>query len=549
MATARAQAAIATLSNGLVLVAGGTDRTSTHAVASAELYDPSTGTWTPTAPMLTARDDPMAVTLGDGDVLVIGGLNGQAIASAEEYDPTTATWTAAGTMATARFLAGATLLANGDVLVAGGFGPGLAFESSAELFNPFLGTWSATGAMSEPRVFLTTTFLPDGDVLAAGGATNSNVTATADLYDPSTGRWTATGSLHTGRAAANATALADGDVLVAGGGVDTQVTPVASAELYDPTTGTWTRTGSMSVARAGSTASLLGNGEVLLAGGKNTSSQHASALAGAELFNPSTGIWVPTGAMPAAVTQAQAAVLSSGRVLVAGGESASGAPLAGAEIYQPALAPQVSLAAPTAIAATAVDLAGTIDPEGSETADHFDLGTTPDFAAATSLPVGDAGAASAPGAATAQATGLAPGTTYDLRLVAANATGTSTSPTMQFTTASEAPAGLPVQSPGPPARARVLRVRRTARGGVRVTLTVSQAGRITMRLTARRRHHHTRRFHRTFRVGAGQTVRAGAAADRWLRRLRGFHRATLTITYSSGSTHRRVVHRRLTVRR
>jgi N-acetylneuraminic acid mutarotase len=553
MATARADAAMAPLPDGLVLVAGGTNPASTHPLATAELYDPTTGSWTPTAPMLTARADPMAVTLGDGDVLVIGGAdrNGQALASAEEYEPSTGTWNPAGSMSTARWAGAVTLLGDGDVLVAGGLGPGLTFESTAELFDPSLGIWSSTGSMPVERVFPSTALLHDGEVLVAGGLTNSNITATAELYDPTAGVWTTTGSLHTARAEANATALADGDVLIAGGAIDTQTTPVASAELYDPSTGAWTRTGSMTVARAGSTASPLGNGQVLVAGGKDTSTQHAGALASAELFNPTSGTWLPTGTMPAGVTQASATVLPSGRVLVAGGEGANGAPVAGAQVYQPALAPQVSLAAPSAIAPTTADLQGAVDPEGAETTDQFQLSATPDFAAAISLPTSDAGAASAAGAVTAQAAGLQPATTYDVRLVATNATGTSASSTVQFMTASEAPAGLPVQSPGPPARVRVIRVRRTARGGVRVTLTVSQAGRISFTLTARRRHHHTRRFTRRFRVGAGQIVHVGGAADRWLRRLRrlrGIRRATLTIEYASGSTHRRALRRKITIR-
>jgi N-acetylneuraminic acid mutarotase len=546
MSTARTEAALATLPDGQVLVAGGTDRESTHALASAELYDPATGIWTPTAPMLTARAGPMSVTLGDGNVLVVGGMgaNNQPVASAEEYDPSTATWSPAGAMSTPRWFTTATLLSDGDVLVAGGFGPNLTLEATADLFDPLTLTWSAAGTMSVARVLPSTSPLPDGDALVAGGQTSTRITASADLYDPVTGRWTATGSLRAARAEANSTPLADGDVLVDGGGVDNQATPLATAELYDPAAGTWTRTGSMTSARAGSTASALGNGQVLVAGGKNTDTQHAGALSSAELYDPTTGTWMPTGAMPAGRTGAGATVLSSGRVLVAGGEDGTGTPVAGAQVYQPALAPQVSLAAASAVAITSADLQGAVDPEGSDTTDHFDLSMTPDFAAPTSLPATDAGAASAPGAVTAQATGLAPDTTYDVRLVAVNASGTSASPTVQFTTAPEAPAGLPVQSPGAPATARVLRVRRTARGGVRVTLTVSVAGRITVRLTARR-HRRTRRFTRTFRVGSGQTVHVGRAADRWLRRLGRRGRATLTIEYRSGATTRRVLRRRI----
>src|SRR5205807_8010904 len=91
------------LTNGKVLVAGGFDGTAT--LSSAELYDPATGLWTPTGSMTTPRLGHTATLLQDGRVLVAGGTIGcgcscSALASAELYDPITGTWTLTGNMNT-----------------------------------------------------------------------------------------------------------------------------------------------------------------------------------------------------------------------------------------------------------------------------------------------------------------------------------------------------------------------------------------------------------------------------------------------------------------
>ena len=206
MSVARTSQVATLLPDGDVLVAGGATRT-------ADLYDPSMGTFTPTGSMSVARTNATATLLASGDVLVAGGADnrGRQLASAELYDPATGTFTPTGPMHTARSGQTATLLANGKVLVAGGgcnkghgfcnAGSFLDNLTSAELYNPKKGTWSVTGSMHFERQYFTATLLRNGRVLVAGGFANCDDdfcsdNSQAEIYNPATGTWTTTGSMH-----------------------------------------------------------------------------------------------------------------------------------------------------------------------------------------------------------------------------------------------------------------------------------------------------------------------------------------------------------------
>ena len=330
MTAHRANHTATLLPSGKVLVAGGVDD-SGGSTASAELYDPIAGMWSATGRMTTPRAFHTATLLTTGKVLVTSPGFFGVPNSAELYDPATGTWSATGSLTEFRgFSPTATLLGSGKVLVVGGFG-GVAPLSSAEIYDPIAGTWAATGSTAAGRDRHTATLLPSGKVLVAGGRSTSccDVTASAELYDPVAGTWSAAVSMTTARSGHTATRLSSGKVLVASG-------PLAlpgSAEIYDAVADTWTATGGTAVGRPLHTATLLATGEVLVAGGIGPSVEASSEpIATAELFDTVAGIWSATGSMSAGRRSHTATLLSSGKVLVAGGYGKFGV-LSSAELY------------------------------------------------------------------------------------------------------------------------------------------------------------------------------------------------------------------------
>ncbi len=381
MSVPRAQQTQTVLPDGKVLVAGGYDGFVENvggghvSLASTELFDPATRTWSPAAPMHVGRSGQAATLLPGGDVLVVGGWEQpghgeEGTETAEIYDPAADAWTPTSRPTELQVVDTATLMGDGDVLVTGLFGPREYGASvGAAEYLPGSDTWvrvatPPSGAERERAAVL----LPGGDVLLLGGWSREGpfvppqkIYAAAEEFDPATASWKVVAPMAVPRSGPTATVLPGGTVLVTGG-LD-EISPVgpdpglASTEAFDPATGTWTPRSPMEQARGRHTASLLPDGRVLVAGGSVCDTQDCIGSGGsgyccaadtAEIYDPAAGSWTFTEPVLTA-TEHAASVLPDGSVLISGGnfEPVFTHELASAEVYGNLPPPTTTAAPPT----------------------------------------------------------------------------------------------------------------------------------------------------------------------------------------------------------
>ncbi|HYO64487.1 MAG TPA: kelch repeat-containing protein, partial [Archangium sp.] len=220
LATARRAFTTTVLPDGRVLAAGGTDDT-WYPSSRVELYDPVTGTWATLGSMARTRQFHSATLLGSGKVLVVGGDRNSpgdgGISVAELFDPTTGSWSSAAPLNVSRTYHQAVLLRDGRVLVMGGEGASYSPSASAELYDPMSNTWTLTGSLPVMRSRHAAVVLSDGKVLAFGGGSQTESMASSELYDPATGTWTPAGWMYNGQNNPLGVLLPDGRVLAVDG--------------------------------------------------------------------------------------------------------------------------------------------------------------------------------------------------------------------------------------------------------------------------------------------------------------------------------------------
>jgi hypothetical protein len=320
-----------------VLVAGGWNSAS-QTVTSAEVYDPVAGTFAATGPMASAHlwagwTAPWPV-LSSGKVLAAGGLDasGALLASAELFDPTAGTFSPTGPLGTAVIAFDPVTLQDGSVLFLGGYSsvtgapptPGWSYyagTNQVQRYVPTSAAFSPAGTLAEQRLFGCNVLLPSGDVLAIGGWQGQTPTAESNIeqYDPNTSQWSTVGTLASGvTCSVGAFVLPSGQVLLDGSYL---LDPVALTTT--PTTGALPSTSPALV--------QLANGDVLALGGQ----ENNVAVAGAQVYGAATGLWKAVGSLHQPRSACRGFLLPSGEVLVVGGADSNGTPLQTAEIYHP----------------------------------------------------------------------------------------------------------------------------------------------------------------------------------------------------------------------
>ncbi len=314
MAVGRLEHGAVLMDDGRVLVAG----SNSGGGASAEIFDPKTGTWAMTSSASSSLYGSVGMRFGGSRFVFVAQTR------AHVYDPATGLFAAADDLNPSRPWHAAAPLPDGSVLVTGG-STNTGYLDTAVKLDPSTLKWLPAGKMQVVRAKHTATALADGRVLVVGGAIFGTISKTAEIYDPGTGVWTATsGGTSSGHNWNTATRLSDGRVLVFG---DTKSGGKAT-DIFDPKNGTWTPGAFATYTRYGHKAVALSDGSALVLGGygHDNSTTLGSALNTTEAWSPGSGQWVVAAPMNHPRYLATATLLSddgvTAKILVAGGSKA-----------------------------------------------------------------------------------------------------------------------------------------------------------------------------------------------------------------------------------
>jgi len=342
MNTPRFNHTATTLKDGTVLVTGGT-MDGYGSLNAPELYDPKKDEWTPLPEMRDPRMRHTANLLPSGEVLITGGFKGtgtghpsgyafykgpgnMSLDRCELYDPITRTFEQAPSLNTGRFWQRAVTLDDGRVLVVGGVNVTLAGLSSCEIYDPVNDTWRYTGEMHGPRVRCTATLLSNGSVMVTGGHSGKVKVPipTCEIFVPSEEKWYRIASMNDARGFHAAVELENGRVLVSGGFAGPNESDTMGAEIYDPIKDEWIKTGHLGTPRHSHFMIPIGSRGVIAYGGSSCTEFYCT-VSGLEYYDIEKGEWEDTYMVILGRKWPAETELNDGRVLICGGQTCTDA--------------------------------------------------------------------------------------------------------------------------------------------------------------------------------------------------------------------------------
>jgi hypothetical protein len=315
MAQGRYETYLVRLPTAKVFVAGG--RGSTGYLATAEIFDPATMTWTLQSPMKTARADHSTVVMSDGRVMAVAGSGITSLSSCEIWDPATNTWSDAASLPVTTWANGIVAV-GGKVVLAGGAGN----TANTYTFNEPAGPWTANvSKLSVGRYGLAGVAYSATKAIFIGGTTT-------DLYDSTTNTFSPGPALGGNRLYPAAVVLSSGRILIAGGNR-------LDADLFEPPGSMSTIAGLTFAHEQGgefmpALAAVAGD-KAVLTGGYNTTINNVAT----DVFNGATKSWTRGPDVTRPRHRALAMGLADGRGLVAAGSpnDTSGVIYSSTEIY------------------------------------------------------------------------------------------------------------------------------------------------------------------------------------------------------------------------
>jgi N-acetylneuraminic acid mutarotase len=214
------------------------------------------------------------------------------------FDPATGTWTPSSTTGTPGARHTARMAMVGGKVIEYGGGVKLDATDGGGSYDPATDTWTAMGSSAPgPRIYGVALSIGDRLMTWGGWASTTGHVDTGDLYDPATDTWTAMSTAGAPSARSFATAVWTGSEVIVWGGCSGGMPDCATAKgdgaIYDPATDTWRPMSSTGAPEPREQHVAVWTGSEMIVFGGATGAREAGPLNTGAIYTPATDSWRP----------------------------------------------------------------------------------------------------------------------------------------------------------------------------------------------------------------------------------------------------------------